>query len=91
MYIRPEAIIINPPEDDGLNRIAATVKAILFDGANSRLLVSIGEQKKELLVSLPQNGQYDTIKVKDNIHIGWDPSSSVCFEETGVKTHEELE
>ncbi len=91
MYIRPEAIMINPPEDDGFNRIAATVKAILFDGGNSRLLVSIAESKKELLVSLPQNGQYDTIKVKDNIHIGWDPSGSVCFEETGVKTYEELE
>lgn len=91
MYIRPEAIMINPPEKDGFNRVPANVKAILFDGGNSRLLVTLDGSNKELLVSLPQNRQYDRIKVKDTIHIGWDPSSSVCFKETGVKTYEELD
>lgn len=91
MYIRPEAIMINPPEKDGFNRAPARVKAILFDGGNSRLLVTLDGSNKELLVSLPQNRQYDRIKVKDSIHIGWDPSSSVCFRETGVKTYEELD
>ncbi|MFO7692539.1 MAG: TOBE domain-containing protein, partial [Vicinamibacterales bacterium] len=91
MFIRPEAVMINPPEAEGFNRIAATVKAILFDGGNSRLLVSIGELKRELLVALPQNGQYDSIKVEDNIHIGWDLNSSVCFGELGVKAYEELQ
>jgi spermidine/putrescine transport system ATP-binding protein len=91
MYIRPEAIMINPPEKEGFNRVPAHVKAILFDGGNSRLLVTLDGSNKELLVSLPQNRQYDRIKVKDTIHIGWDPSSSVCFKETGVKTYEELD
>ncbi len=43
------------------------------------------------MVSLPQNRQYDNIKVKDTIHVGWDSSSNVCFKETGVKTYEELD
>lgn len=91
MYIRPEAIMINPPETNGFNRVPVNVKAILFDGGNSRLLVALDGSEKEVLVSLPQNRQYDKIKVKDHIHIGWDPSSSVCFKETGVKTYEELD
>ena len=91
MYIRPEAIIINPQEKEGFNRVPADVRAILFDGGNSRLLVTLTGSKKEVLVSLPQNRQYDRIKVKDTIHIGWDSSSSVCFKKTGVKTYEELD
>ena len=91
MYVRPEAIIINPSEQEGLNRIKTIVKAILFDGGNSRLLLAIDGSKKELLVSLPQNRQYDNIKVDDMVHVGWDPSSNVCFKETGVRTYEELE
>ena len=91
MYIRPEAIMINPSEQSEFNQIPANVKAILFDGGNSRLLVELHDSQKELLVSLPQNRQYDNIKVDDKIHIGWDPSSSVCFKETGVKTYEELD
>lgn len=91
MYIRPQAIIINPPEDERLNRVGATVKAVLFDGGNSRVLLVLNNTNKELLASLPQNRQYDNISVKDRISIGWDPSSSVCFKETGVKICEELE
>ena len=90
MYVRPEAIIINPPDKDGFNRLPAAVKAILFDGGNSRLLVSLNGSAKELLVSLPQNRQFDHLKVKDGVTIGWDPASSVCYRETGVKTYEEL-
>ena len=90
MYVRPEAIIINPPDNDGFNRFSATVKAILFDGGNSRLLVNLDGCSQEIMVSLPQNRQYDSIKVRDNIRIGWDPSSSVCYKETGVKTYDEL-
>ena len=41
MYVRPEAIIINPDagKEKDINIIKVTVKAILFDAANSRLLV----------------------------------------------------
>ena len=91
MYVRPEAIIINPPQKEGFNLAPARVKAILFDGGNSRLLVTLEGSQKELLVSLPQNRQYDSIKVKDQISIGWDPTSAVCYRETGVKTYEEID
>jgi len=91
MYIRPQAIIINPPEDEYLNRVGATVKAVLFDGENSRVLLVLNNSNMEVLASLPQNRQYDNIGVKDRISVGWDPSSAVCFKETGVKVYEEIE
>lgn len=89
MYTRPEAIIINPAEDKtSFNRTGVYVKAVLFDGGNSRLLV-VTPTGQEVLVALPQNHQFDYIKKGDNIVIGWDPASSVCFKETGAKMYDD--
>ena len=92
MYVRPEAIIINPDsgKEKDFNIIKVNVKAILFDAANSRLLVTPERGKKELIVSLPQNRQFDYIKKDDTINIGWDANSTVCFKESGVKAYAEL-
>jgi len=80
LFLRPEAMLIQP--DQGLttlNRFDVTVRAILFDGANSRLLVNPLHSEKEILIALPQNRQYDHVKVTDKIEIGWDPGSGICF------------
>jgi len=91
IFVRPEAIIINQkPERKGTNVLNVEVKAILFEGGNSRLLVAVEGSAKEITVALPQDSQYDYIKVKDKIKIGWDPAGSVCFKDTGVKTYDEL-
>jgi len=91
MYIRPEAMIINPSSDNkNLNKVKADVKAILFDGGNSRLLVNPLGGKSEMIVSLPQNRQFDYIKAGDSIEVGWDSASAACFKESGVKTYAEL-
>jgi len=55
------------------------VKALLFDGANSRLLANPMNSETELLVALPQNRQYDYIKENDQIEIGWSEQSGICF------------
>ncbi|PKP60365.1 ABC transporter ATP-binding protein [Candidatus Atribacteria bacterium HGW-Atribacteria-1] len=91
LYVRPEAVIINPKiTKENFNILNVTVKAILFDGANSRLLVVPENSKQELIVSLPQNKQFDYIKAKDKIKIGWDPEAAVCFNKTDGKIYEEL-
>jgi len=80
LFMRPEAMLIQPdPGLTTLNRFDVTVRAILFDGANSRLLVNPLHSEKEILIALPQNRQYDHIKVADKIEIGWDPGSGICF------------
>lgn len=90
MFIRPEAIIIQPDKTKpDFNIINADVKAILFDGGNSRLLVTPENSDLEIIVSLPQNKQYDHIKAKDNIKIGWDPEAAVCFNKTEERIYED--
>ena len=80
LFLRPEAMLIQPDRSiSGLNRFAVVVKAILFDGANSRLLAHPLDADTELLIALPQNRQYDTIKENDTVDIGWDQRSGICF------------
>ncbi len=80
LFLRPEAMLIQPdPSLTDLNRFEVIVKDILFDGANSRLLAHPLEADTELLIALPQNRQFDYIKVSDKIEIGWDQMSGICF------------
>ncbi len=82
-FIRPEAIIIAP--DAGLydfNRLTVTIKSVLFDGANSRLLATPVDGDSELMIALPQNRQYDHLNAGDRIDIGWNAHSTSCFEES---------
>ncbi len=91
MFVRPEAMIINPDsKDKAINVLNADVKAILFDGGNSRLLVVPENSDMELIVALPQNHQFDYIKAKDKIRVGWYPKSAVCFERSEEKIYEEF-
>lgn len=80
LFLRPEAMLIEPDSSlTNLNRFQVVVKAILFDGANSRLLVNPLNEDTEMLVALPQNRQYDYIQEEDKIEIGWDEKSGICF------------
>jgi spermidine/putrescine transport system ATP-binding protein len=79
-FIRPEAIIIAPEAGvQHFNRLTVTIRSILFDGANSRLLATPGDGGEELMIALPQNRQYDHLAVGDRIDIGWNARSASCF------------
>jgi len=91
LFTRPEAMIIEPsPELKSINILNVEVKEVLFEGGNSRLLVTVMGSGKELTVALPHSNLYAHVKPKDKIKIGWDPARSVCFKDTGVKTYAEL-
>ncbi len=79
LFLRPEAIRIEPREREDLNVFEVTVKSILFDGANSRLLTTTKEEY-ELIVTLPQNRKFDHIVPGDIISVGWHPESGICFQ-----------
>jgi spermidine/putrescine transport system ATP-binding protein len=84
LFLRPETMLIAPDAGlAGLNRFEAIVKAILFDGANSRLLVNPLPAGSELLVALPQTPQYAQIHTEDRVEIGWDPQAGICFPQEG--------
>ena len=82
LFLRPEAMRIEPQtvpgQADGLNLFAVTVKAILFDGANSRML-TVTPQGRDLMVALPQNRRFDHIRPGQGITVGWRPELGLCF------------
>ncbi|NMC49118.1 MAG: ABC transporter ATP-binding protein [Desulfovibrio sp.] len=78
LFLRPEAMRIEPRETEGLNTFTVAVRAVLFDGANSRLLTAT-PGGRELLVALPQNRRFDHIEPGQNISVGWHPEAGVCF------------
>jgi spermidine/putrescine transport system ATP-binding protein len=78
LFLRPEAMVIQPVDTSGLNTFEVTVKAILFDGANSRLLTETASGH-ELLVALPQNRSFDHIRPGEAIVLGWHPQSGIAF------------
>jgi spermidine/putrescine transport system ATP-binding protein len=82
LFLRPEAMLIEPDKAlSDLNRFEVAVESILFDGANSHLIVRPLQAETELMVALPQNRQYDYIRRGDKIEIGWAKSSGICFEQ----------
>jgi spermidine/putrescine transport system ATP-binding protein len=90
MFVRPEAMIINPSRPKpNFNIINADVKAILFDGGNSRLLVTPEKSEEELIVALPQNRQFDYIQAKDSIKVGWDPDAAVYFKQAEERIYKD--
>ncbi|MGE4505802.1 MAG: ABC transporter ATP-binding protein [Desulfovibrionaceae bacterium] len=78
LFLRPEAMRIEPKSRENVNLFGVTVRSILFDGANSRLL-TVTERGRELLVALPQNRKFDHIRPGDEITVGWHPESGTTF------------
>lgn len=89
LFIRPEAVIINPGERPDFHTLAVDVTSILFDGGNSRLLVRPRGTEDELVVALPQTREFDYIKAGDQIQVGWDKNKAICFGREDWKLYDE--
>ncbi len=81
LFMRPEAIVIDPPESmQDIERFPVTVETILFDGSNTKVSARTPEGE-ELLVSLPQNARYDRLKEGDRVEAGIHPDDLKVYEE----------
>ncbi len=81
LFIRPEAFIIEPKED--LDEVVTTlvkIETVLFDGANTKLAAKVVESGDELLISLPQNAQFENLKAGDSIRVGVHSDDLKCYE-----------
>ena len=80
-FIRPEAFIMEVSSDmKDVAIFSANIKTILFDGANTKISALL-DGKDEVLVSLPQNAKYDSLKVGDTIEIGVDFDNIKCYKD----------
>jgi spermidine/putrescine transport system ATP-binding protein len=81
-YVRPEAIALArvagelPP---AAQRLSGRVESLLFDGANSAVLVREEKTGTEIRIALPQTGHLADLAVGEAIAFGFEPQFAVCF------------
>jgi len=58
----------------------AQVESLLFDGANSAVLLRETSTRIEFRIALPQTGRLADLRVGETVAFGFDPQRAVCFE-----------
>jgi len=80
LYIRPEALIINPSSDlTDVETFEITIKTILFDGSNTKLATVVTGSTEELLISLPQNAEFDGLEEGHTLQVGIHCDDLKCY------------
>ena len=80
LYIRPEALILNPSTDiSDIDQFEVTIKTILFDGSNTKLSTLVTGSNEKLLISLPQNAQFDDLEEGHTLKIGIHRDDLKCY------------
>ena len=55
------------------------VQSVLFDGANSAVLLQETRTRREFRIALPQTGQFSDLEPRDSIAFSFDPARAVCY------------
>jgi spermidine/putrescine transport system ATP-binding protein len=55
------------------------VQSVLFDGANSAVLLQETKTRREFRIALPQTGQFSDLKPRDPVAFGFDPARAACY------------
>jgi spermidine/putrescine transport system ATP-binding protein len=82
VFIRPEVASLERAADQ-LPRdhlvFDGQVQSLLFDGANSAVLLNEARSGLEFRVALPQTGRFADLKVGERVAFGFDPQRAICF------------
>ena len=82
LFIRPEAFMLSPSEDlEPIERVDIKVKTILFDGSNTKISAIIKQSNDEVLISLPQNAQFESLQEGDDIEAGIHHDDLKCYQQ----------
>ena len=82
VFVRPEVAILardatELPTDQPHH--AGEVQSVLFDGANSAVLLQESRTRREFRIALPQTGQFSDLKPQEKVAFSFDPARAVCF------------
>jgi spermidine/putrescine transport system ATP-binding protein len=83
VFVRPEAIALGRPgavRSEHTNRLEGTVDSLLFNGANSRILVRSGEELIEVDLIHLDGGE---VRPGDPVELSWAPSRALAFRTAG--------
>jgi len=62
-----------------MQSFSGNVESLLFDGANSAVLVLETATRIEFRIALPQTGEFADLVPGERIAFGFDPGRAVCF------------
>ncbi len=81
-FVRPEVIDLARGAADlppAAQPFAGQVESLLFDGANSAVLVREQKSNAEIRIALPQTGRFAELTAGETIAFGFDALRAVCF------------
>ncbi len=81
-FVRPEAIDLarNAAElPAAAQRFSGRVASLLFDGANSAVLLREERTRAEIRIALPQTGRFADLAVDEAVAFAFDARRAVCF------------
>ena len=81
-FVRPEVASLGRSAEElpaGQPRHAGRVQSVLFDGANSAVLLQESRTRREFRIALPQTGQFSDLKPGEPVFFSFDPERAVCF------------
>ena len=81
-FVRPEIVDLArdamhlPP---AIQRFSGHVESLLFDGANSAVLVREELTRTQVRIALPQTGRLTDLRVGESVAFGFDPQRAIAF------------
>ena len=89
-FVRPEVASLSRSAtaftDAGIPHYRGRVDSLLFDGANSAVLLREERSRIEFRIALPQTGQFADLAVGESVNFGFDPLRAVCFSASHAQT-----
>ncbi len=85
-FVRPEVVDLARNADElpaRAQRFSGRVESLLFDGANSAVLVREEKTRAEIRIALPQTGRFADLAAGEAIAFGFDAQRAVCFRSGG--------
>jgi spermidine/putrescine transport system ATP-binding protein len=82
VFVRPEIATLarqtaDLPQEQPMH--AGDVQSVLFDGANSAVLLQEEHTRREFRIALPQTGQFADLRPREKVVFSFDPARAVCF------------
>jgi spermidine/putrescine transport system ATP-binding protein len=81
-FIRPETMMLGRTAAElpaGQMVRTGEVISLLFDGANSVVLLRELQSRLEVRIALPQNGSFADLQAGTRICFSFDPERAICF------------
>ena len=82
VFVRPEVATLARDAaelPEGQPRYSGEVHSLLFDGANSAVLLREASSPAEFRIAVPQTGRFADLRVGEHVSFGFDPQRALCF------------